>query len=579
MSQALYRKWRPQKWDQLVGQEHIVTTLQNAVRSERVGHAYLFAGPRGTGKTSSARLLAKAVNCLHDDLGSRPCDECQNCKAIDSGSFLDLIEIDAASNTSVDDIRDLRDKINFSPSQGRFKVYIIDEVHMLSTAAFNALLKTLEEPPAHAIFVLATTEIHKIPATVLSRCQRHEFRRIPVNEIVSLLKNIAEAESIQFDEDAMLAIARQSTGAMRDAISLLDQLASTGEKITLKNAQHVLGTATDESVLKLVDAILEKDPASGLDCLHKALDRGSDARQYARQVVDYLRDLLLIKLNNQKQIDATADMLARMKQHAAAFTHSALIETINAFNQAASDLRSAWQPGLPLELALASAMTLPEAASPPMIFEKPVAASAPVQKSTPPEPVQQMVQKPEFTPEVKEQASSSPPEPPQDEPTTEGAAEVPIPAESTKAPALPPAGKVPSGGKVPAGGKVLSGEKAPSVDIDLNTIKKNWRNIRSLVREHSKPAEALLNSCKLITVRKGVLILGFATPVLQSKMSTPENLELTRNAIAHLLGMDISIKTVVTKGNSGELPPDLDLDADGMVSTALNLGGKIVKQD
>jgi DNA polymerase III subunit gamma/tau len=567
MSQALYRKWRPQKWEQLVGQEHIVTTLQNAVRSERVGHAYLFAGPRGTGKTSSARLLAKAVNCLHDDLGSRPCDECQNCKAIDSGSFLDLIEIDAASNTSVDDIRDLRDKINFSPSQGRFKVYIIDEVHMLSTAAFNALLKTLEEPPAHAIFVLATTEIHKIPATVLSRCQRHEFRRIPVNEIVSLLKNIAEAEGFQYDEDAMLAIARQSTGAMRDAISLLDQLASTGEKITLENAQHVLGTATDESVLELVDAILQKDPAAGLDCLHKALDRGSDARQYARQVVDYLRDLLLIKLNNQKQIDATADMLSRMKHHANAFTHSALIETINAFNQAASDLRSAWQPGLPLELALASAMTLPEAASPQVVSEKPVAASEPVQKSAPPKPVQQVATSPQFAPEVKKQAPSPPAEPPQESPSTETAAIVSAPTESTKAPDTPPVASVPPE------------ESAPPVEIDLNTIKKNWRNIRSLVREHSKPAEALLNSCKLITIRKGVLILGFATPVLQSKMGTPENLELTRNAIAHLLGMDIPVTTVVTKGNSGELPPDLDLDADGMVSTALNLGGKIVKQD
>jgi DNA polymerase III subunit gamma/tau len=559
MSQALYRKWRPQKWNQLVGQEHIVTTLQNAVRNERVGHAYLFAGPRGTGKTSSARLLAKAVNCLHDDLGSRPCDECPNCQAIDSGSFLDLIEIDAASNTSVDDIRDLRDKINFSPSQGRFKVYIIDEVHMLSTAAFNALLKTLEEPPPHAIFILATTEIHKIPATVLSRCQRHEFRRIPVSEIVSQLKTIAEVEGFVASEDALLAIARQSTGAMRDAISLLDQLASTGEKITLENAQHVLGTATDESILELVDAILQKDPAAGLDCLHKALDRGSDARQYARQVVDYLRDLLLIKLNNAKQIDATADMLARMKQHASAFNHSDLIETINAFNQSASDLRSAWQPSLPLELALASAMTLPDTAPAPDAFEKPVAAVQPAQKPQPSKPVDQAPSEPNFTPEVEEQAPQ-PPEPPQKTPQAKPVTAAPPSAQTQNE-------------------QESAGENAPSSEIDLNTIKKNWRNIRSLVREHSKPAEALLNSCKLITVRKGVLILGFATPVLESKMGTPENLELTRNAIAHLLGIEVPITTVVTKGNSGELPPDLDLDADGLVSTALNLGGKIVSQD
>ncbi|MEN8243177.1 MAG: DNA polymerase III subunit gamma/tau, partial [Chloroflexota bacterium] len=185
MTQAYYRKWRPQTWDQVIGQQHIVVTLRNAVAAGKQGHAYLFAGPRGTGKTSIARILAKAVNCLEEDLAARPCDQCDHCLAVNKGSFLDLIEIDAASNTSVEDIRDLRDKINFSPNQGRFKIYIIDEVHMLSTAAFNALLKTLEEPPPHAIFVLATTEVHKIPATVLSRCQRHEFRRIPVVDMVA----------------------------------------------------------------------------------------------------------------------------------------------------------------------------------------------------------------------------------------------------------------------------------------------------------------------------------------------------------------------------------------------------------
>src|SRR4030043_1245022 len=233
MSQSLYRKWRPFHWDQVIGQEHVVQTLRNAVTSDRVAHAYLFAGPRGTGKTTTARILAKAVNCLDKDLANRPCNKCAHCKAVNQGRFLDLIEIDAASNTSVDDVRDLRDKINFSPNQGRYKVYIIDEVHMLSSAAFNALLKTLEEPPQHAIFILATTEVHKIPATVLSRCQRHEFRRLSVDAMVAHLQAMLKQEGMRTEAGVLELVARQATGSLRDAISLLDQLASSGEIVTL----------------------------------------------------------------------------------------------------------------------------------------------------------------------------------------------------------------------------------------------------------------------------------------------------------------------------------------------------------
>src|SRR5512140_2837133 len=302
MTQALYRKYRPKDWDEVVGQDHIVQTLKNAIAADRVAHAYLFAGSRGTGKTTLARLLAKAVNCLNTDRSKRPDNECENCKAVNENRFLDLIEIDAASNTSVDDVRDLRDKINFSPSQGKYKIYIIDEVHMLSTAAFNALLKTLEEPPPHAIFVLATTEIHKIPATVLSRCQRHEFRRVPVDEIIGQLKTIAAGENIKADEDALALIARQSAGGMRDAISLLDQLSSTGDRITLSLAQTVLGTATSQTVLDVLSSISEHDPARGLESIHKALDGGADPRSLARQIVEYLRGLLLIQMGNNNQV-------------------------------------------------------------------------------------------------------------------------------------------------------------------------------------------------------------------------------------------------------------------------------------
>jgi DNA polymerase-3 subunit gamma/tau len=363
MSQALYRKWRPSQWEQVVGQEHVVQTLRNAVLGGRVAHAYLFAGPRGTGKTTTARLLAKAVNCLSTDLAKRPCDECEHCKAVNQGRFLDLIEIDAASNTSVEDVRDLRDKINFSPNQGQYKVYIVDEVHMLSTAAFNALLKTLEEPPPHAIFILATTEIHKIPATVLSRCQRHEFRRIPITDIVTQLKKMAQAEDLKVEDDALTLVARQATGSLRDAISLLDQLASGGGAITLELARSLLGTATSQTVLELLGAILEKDTARGLDLIYTTLDAGADPRQFARQVVDYLRTLLLIRMGNSQLVDATAEVRATAAQHAQQLSLPDILRLIAIFNRAANEARNNWQPSLPLEVALVEASQPAEAAA------------------------------------------------------------------------------------------------------------------------------------------------------------------------------------------------------------------------
>ena len=352
MTHALYRKWRPQRWNEVAGQEHVIRPLQNAIRAERVAHAYLFAGPRGTGKTTTARLLAKAVNCLAESTGDRPCGSCDHCTAIADGSFLDLIEIDAASNTSVEDVRDLRDRINYAPNKGRFKVYIVDEVHMLSTAAFNALLKTLEEPPGHAIFILATTEVHKIPATVLSRCQRHEFRRLPLKTIHEYLKAKAEQEGLTADPEALDLIARQATGSLRDAISLLDQLSSTGENVTRSYAEVILGTAPDQAVGELVSAIAGGEVGVGLSVINDAIDRGADPRQLARQIVDYLRGLLLIQMNNPGLLDRPTEQFQLMKEQAGTLNSSMLLTGIKAFSSAASERRTAWQSSLPLELAL-----------------------------------------------------------------------------------------------------------------------------------------------------------------------------------------------------------------------------------
>ncbi len=544
MSQALYRKWRPRLWDQVVGQEHITQTLRNAVRSERVGHAYLFAGPRGTGKTTTARLLAKAVNCLNEDAANRPCDTCAHCIAVNENRFMDLIEIDAASNTSVDDVRDLRDKINFAPSQGRFKVYIIDEVHMLSTAAFNALLKTLEEPPAHVKFILATTEIHKIPATVLSRCQRHEFRRVPVSEIARLLRDNCVGEGLSIDEDALMLIARQATGSLRDAISLLDQLTSTGNKVTLAEAQVVLGTATSEAVIRLIESVLARDAAAGMQVIQTALDSGSDPRQFSRQVVDYLRGLLLVRMNNAGLVDVTPETRKQMADQAGRLETPRLLEVIRLFNAAASDSRSSWQPGLGLELALA------EAVEERVVVEQPVYE----QRAAP------QAARPSAPPSREEPARR--PEP---------AYETHTPAPDARRAAPPvtnrpsdPAPKAPQADPGPVGG---SGQ---------GDVRASWSRIKDEVKKRNSLTAAALNSHKTFTIKDGVLILGYQNDLLKKKMETEENLAMLRQAIQAVTGMSIQVRCLVIGNKSSIENEDLEVEGDGIVRTALDLGGKLV---
>lgn len=343
-----YRKWRPQTLSEIVGQEHVTTTLLNALKTGKIAHAYLFSGPRGTGKTSTGRILAKAVNCLQNGKGE-PCNSCSICKAITEGRSLDLIEIDAASNRGIDDIRELRERVNYAPSQARYKVYIIDEVHMLTEPASNALLKTLEEPPPYVIFILATTEPHNVLPTIRSRCQHFTFHRLSLEAIVSRLKMISEKEGLEVSSEALKLIARSATGSMRDAENILEQLVNYyGNKIELWQVRELLGITTDFKAKELVRQIMRKDLSGGLATINKVSSEGLDLRAFLREVVEYLRGLLLLKAGSEEAIDATQDEIAEMKMLARDVPLDFIYKATKIF----SSLRIESYSPLPLELAL-----------------------------------------------------------------------------------------------------------------------------------------------------------------------------------------------------------------------------------
>ena len=352
-SQSLYRKWRSQTFDDLVGQEPIIRTLKNALKSDNVKHAYLFTGPRGTGKTSTARLLAKTVNCSNPKDGE-PCNECLQCREITKGNSFNVIEIDAASNRGIDNIRDLREKVMMPPSSGKYKVYVLDEAHMLTNEAFNALLKTLEEPPPYAIFVLATTDVHKMLPTVLSRCQRFDFKRISTSQIVKHLLYVSEQENIKLERSAAELIARTAAGGMRDALSLLDQaIAYAGEEISLAQVQVMLGVADPSAIFKLITHIAEYNSSAVLHLIHELSEAGADLRQINAQVVEYWRALMLARAGADATsiLDLTEDEARDVKQLTQLFTLEELTECARIFAQNDLIQKSQGTPQLALELA------------------------------------------------------------------------------------------------------------------------------------------------------------------------------------------------------------------------------------
>lgn len=393
---ALYRQWRPQDFDALVGQKAVKTTLKNALASGKIAHAYLFSGPRGTGKTSMARILAKALNCEQGPT-AEPCGQCGNCQRIVQGTSLDVIEIDAASNTSVDNIRDLREQVAFTPAESRYKVYIIDEVHMLSTGAFNALLKTLEEPPAHAVFILATTDPQKVPATIQSRCQRFEFRRVTVDEIAEHLAMVAAGSGIEADADALRLIAIQAEGGMRDALSLLDQCGVMAKRVTVATVRKVLGIVGREALHELTGAIGRRQLPQALATLNLLLEQGKDVKQVLTELIEYLRALVLyLAVPDYEEIYLT-DTKEALAELAPLFGRDRLLAAEERLHSAIQELRGSMRPRITAELCLldlcrVEGSTLAALSARIEQLERQLAGGVmPVYQQTPPAPAVQQV--------------------------------------------------------------------------------------------------------------------------------------------------------------------------------------------
>lgn len=354
MHKALYRVYRPKNFSDVIGQEHIVRTLKNQIENNNVGHAYLFCGTRGTGKTSTAKIFSRAVNCtnLHND---EPCNECENCREILEDKTMDVVEIDAASNNSVDDIRELRENVKYSPAKAKYKVYIIDEVHMLSQGAFNALLKTLEEPPSYVIFILATTEPHKIPATILSRCQRFDFKRVTVKDISSRMRYICEKEGIEADEKALNLIARNSQGALRDALSILDQCISfEGNKISYNDVIELLGSVNIEQLFDLAESVIKEDTRKSLQILNDFIIWGKDVRNLVNDLIDHFRNLMVCKISNDLDeiISLPEETIDLLKQQAETIDTNNLIRILNILSETQDGMKISSNPRVLMEVTM-----------------------------------------------------------------------------------------------------------------------------------------------------------------------------------------------------------------------------------
>ena len=531
---SLYRTYRPNSFDaaELVGQDHIVRTLKNAIALDRVAHAYLFSGPRGTGKTTTARLLAKAVNCLDPDPAQRPCNRCANCNAINAGASPDIIEIDAASNRGIDDIRDLRERVRYAPTQLPSMVYIIDEAHQITGAAANAFLKTLEEPPAHSRFILATTDPEELLPTIVSRCQRFEFRRISADAMAYRLRSVADHERIEITDDALRMIARHATGSLRDALGLLEQLAllsstpepdaSTRGKIDEADVRAALGLSRNDRVEGLADALARRNPADALRIIQEAIDEGEDPRQLNRQLLSYLRLLLVERSGGPSSADDRAKELAQQ------FSLLELASHARRFSEIDFSIKHAPFPQLPLEVAVVEA-TAGEPATP--IMTAVAAAATPEPQSTA-SPRPMSLRERVRNPTAYREASLNKAEP---------AAHL----EPTPITPLRPAAR-------PAPVTLASNNNA--ADVTVEQIVDLWPRVRADVKALNRRIEALLSEVDPVAVSGKQITLAVPYPFHRDKLNSDEVRETVAGVLSRLLDRDVSLLCILR----GEMPPAAD---------------------